>query len=176
MPYPERVETERLVLRRWRPRDRGAWLGVWADPSVWRSLRPDLGADSQYALERFEQHLDHWSEHGFGLWAVEERPSRAIGGWIGAAHPTFVPELGDEVEIGWTLRARYRGRGLATEGAAAALGAAFEHLDIPRAIALIERSNRASARVARRIGMRPADTVLHPEAGLELGVYEARAP
>ena len=176
MPFPERVVTDRLVLRRWQPRDRGAWLAIWADPSVWRSLRPDLGPDSVHALGRFDHHLSEWREHGFGLWAVEDRASRTIAGWMGLAHPDFVPELAGEVEVGWTLRAPYRGRGLATEGAAAARDAAFEHLDVPRLIALVERSNRPSVAVARRIGMHQAGTVRHTGAGLELEVYETRAP
>jgi RimJ/RimL family protein N-acetyltransferase len=174
--FPERVETERLVLRRWRERDRGAWLAIWSDPTVWRALRPDLGPDSPHALARFDHHLRHWSDHGFGLWALEDRASRTIGGWAGAAHPTFVPELAEEVEVGWTLRAPYRGRGLATEGAAAALAAAFEHLDVGRVVALVERSNRPSARVARRLGMRAGGTVHHPEAGVELELWAAAGP
>jgi RimJ/RimL family protein N-acetyltransferase len=150
---PERVETERLVLRRPRGSDRGAWLGIWGDPSVWRALRPDLGPDPRHALARFEHHLDHWGRYGFGLWLAEERATRTIAGWCGPAHPHFVPELADEVEIGWTFRRPFWGRGLASEAAGAAVAAAFEHLELERVIALVDTTNGRSRRVAERLGM-----------------------
>lgn len=172
MSLPERVETERLALRRPRGSDRGAWLGIWGDPSVWRALRPDLGPDPRHALARFEHHLDHWRRYGFGLWLAEERATRTIAGWCGPAHPDFVPELADEVEIGWTFRRPFWGRGLASEAAGAGVAAAFEHLELERVIALVDTTNGRSRRVAERLGMRRFATVDHPEARVPVAVYE----
>jgi RimJ/RimL family protein N-acetyltransferase len=171
MSFPERVETERLVLRRPRGSDRGAWLGIWGDPSVWRALRPELGPDPRHALARFEHHRDHWREHGFGLWLAEDRATRTIAGWCGPAHPLFVPQLADDVEIAWTLRRPFWGRGLAAEGAAAAVDAAFAHLELERVIALVDATNGRSQRLAARLGMRQVGTVEHPEARVPVGVY-----
>jgi RimJ/RimL family protein N-acetyltransferase len=172
MPFPDLVETDRLVLRRPGERDRGAWLGIWGDPAVWAALRPGLGPDPRHALARFEHHLDHWRSHGFGLWLAEERATRTIAGWCGPAHPLFVPELADEVEIGWTFRRPFWGRGLAAEGATAAIGAAFEHLPLDRVIALVDTNNHRSQRLAVRLGMRQFTTVEHPEARVPVEVYE----
>jgi RimJ/RimL family protein N-acetyltransferase len=169
--FPERAETDRLVLRRPRPDDREAWLGIWADPAVWRALRPDLGPDREHALGRFEHHLDHWERHGFGLWLAEESVAGEIAGWCGPAHPLFVPQLADEVEVGWTLRRPFWGRGLAFEAATTAVSTAFSHLDVERLIALIDATNERSRRVAARLGMRQVETVQHPEALVEVGVY-----
>ena len=175
MPYPERVETERLVLRRWEPGDRAAFEAIWADPDVWAALRPGERFDPAVGPERFEHHLAHWREHGFGLWAAEERATGAVAGWVGASHPTFVPELAGEVEIGWSLRRPSWGRGLATEGAAAAARAALAHLAPERIIALIAPANSRSAAVAERIGMRRAGRARHGHFGLELSVYALSA-
>jgi RimJ/RimL family protein N-acetyltransferase len=169
--YPERVETDRLVLRRPGDRDRGAWLGIWTDPAVWAALMPGRGADPAFALARFEHHLDHWGRHGFGLWLAEERATRTIAGWCGAAHPDFVPELAHEVEIGWTLRRPFWGRGLASEAAAAAVQTAFEHLTLERVIALVAPGNRRSLDVARRLGMEHDRDAVHTPSGDLLGVY-----
>ena len=175
MDFPDRVTTDRLVLRRPRGSDRGAWLGIWGDPSVWRALRPGLGPDPRFALARFEHHLAHWERHGFGLWLAEERATRTIAGWTGPAHPLFVPELAGEVEIGWTYRRPYWGHGLAFEAASAAVEAAFAHLPVERVIALVDATNVRSQRVASRLGMRPFKTVQHPEARVPVSVYELRA-
>jgi RimJ/RimL family protein N-acetyltransferase len=171
LAFPERVETERLVLRRWTGGDREAWAAIWTDPAVWSALRPGLPIDRDFALERFEHHAAHWNEHGFGLWAAEDRASGQVAGWSGASHPTFVPELASEVEIGWSLRRPFWGRGLASEGAAAGIAAAFGHLDVPRVISLIARDNERSERVAAGLGLRHVSDVGESAAYGDLRVF-----
>jgi RimJ/RimL family protein N-acetyltransferase len=83
-----------------------------------------------------------------------------------------VPELAAEVEIGWSLRRPFWGRGLATEAAAAAVEAAFAHLAPRRVVSLIAPANRRSIAVAERLGMREDGRVRHGERGFELCVYE----
>jgi RimJ/RimL family protein N-acetyltransferase len=94
-----------------------------------------------------------------------------VAGWIGAAHPTFVPELAEEIEIGWALRRPFWGRGLASEGAAAAVPTAFAHLSPARVISLIDARNERSIAVARRLGMGHVRDVLHPATRAGLRVY-----
>jgi RimJ/RimL family protein N-acetyltransferase len=142
---------------------------------VWSALRPGDAPDSAAtAAASFERQLDHWDRHGFGLWAAIPRDGDEIAGWIGAWHPELVPELAFEIEIVWTLRRRFWGRGLATEGALAAVEAASTHLDPPRLISLIHPSNHNSLGVAGRLGMRAAGSVVHPALDEELWVYERR--
>jgi RimJ/RimL family protein N-acetyltransferase len=171
MAYPERVETDRLVLRRFEHADRGAFSAIWTDPAVRAALDPTGAFDPANAPERLAHHLGHWREHGFGLWAIEDRAGGEPLGWAGATHPTFVPDLAQEVEIGWTLRRAFWGRGLATEAADAAVDAAFTHLELERVVSLIAPDNRRSIAVAERLGMREDGRVQHAERGFELCVY-----
>ena len=137
------------------------------------ALRPGKSGDpDEAARASFDSLLRHWREHGFGLWAATERGSAEIAGWIGAWHPGFIPQLAEEIELGWTLRSEFWGRGLATEGAQAALEAVSVHLAPPRVISLIDPRNHSSIAVARRLGMRDSSGVVHPDLGLELRVYE----
>jgi len=147
--------------------------GIWADPEVWTALRPGASFDSDFIEERFDHHLRHWDEHGFGLLAVEERATSAIVGWVGPWHPVFAPELAEEVELGWTIRPSSWGRGLASEAGGAALDATFAHLPVPEVISLIHPSNDRSAAVARRLGMRHLRDTRHPGLGVPLRVYVA---
>ena len=171
MRYPEAVETERLALRRWTLEDGAAMDAIWRERDIWSALRPGIRFDPDAGPQMLNRHVAHWRRHGFGLWAVSERPSSEIIGWIGASHPAFIPELADRIEIGWTLRPPTWGRGIATEGGAAAIDAAFEHLDTDEVISLIHRANERSIGVAERLGMRHARDVLHPELGEDLRVY-----
>jgi RimJ/RimL family protein N-acetyltransferase len=171
MAYPERVETERLVLRRWTSGDGAAMAAIWRERDVWRAIRPDIPFDPDQWRSMLERQLEHWERHGFGLWATEHRESGEVIGWTGPSHPAFVPELADEIEIGWTIRPQFWGRGIATEGGAAAIDTAFEHLGIDELISLIHHANERSVAVATRLGMRHARDVLHPELGEDLRVY-----
>jgi RimJ/RimL family protein N-acetyltransferase len=58
------------------------------------------------------------------------------------------------LEVGWTLRRDFWGRGYATEAAQVALDYAFDRLGQTRVISLIQPDNRASIAVALRLGMR----------------------
>jgi RimJ/RimL family protein N-acetyltransferase len=171
MAYPEQVETERLMLRRWLPSDAPDMEAIWREPEVWRSLQPDQPFNPRQWRSMLERHQRHWDVHGFGLWAVTTGEQPRPVGWIGASHPTFVPELAEEVEIGWTLKPATWGRGLATEGARAAVEAAFRTLPVERVISLIHPRNERSMAVANRLGMSRAGEVTPPDLGQPLIVY-----
>lgn len=90
----------------------------------------------------------HWSLRGYGMWAVEERPSGKFIGRVGLHFPEGWPDR----EVGWALSRAYWGRGYALEAAGAALRVAFEMLDWPRAVSLIAPPNQRSIRLAERLG------------------------
>jgi RimJ/RimL family protein N-acetyltransferase len=171
MPYPERVETERLILRRWFAADAPAMEAIWREPHVWEALQPHRPFDPHQWRGMLERHVRHWDTHGFGLWAATTHEDPQPVGWIGASHPTFVPELAGEVEIGWTLRPAFWRRGLATEGATAAIDAAFDTLPNKRVISLIHPENARSIAVANRLGMSRAGEATPPDLGEPLMVY-----
>jgi len=80
----DELETPRLLLRRWRAGDLEALAGWHVDPELMRHMpklaftREEMEAD----IERYER---HWAEHGFGLWAAEDKE----GGTL-IASPTTV--------------------------------------------------------------------------------------
>ena len=80
------------------------------------------------------------------------------------------------MEIGWTLRREYRGRGLATEAARRAVAAAFEQLGPDRVISLIAPTQRTAPPWSRgRLGMRRAGATI-TDHGVTLDVYELARP
>ena len=145
---------------------------IWSE--VWRPLGFRAAPGEDFVRERLAHHVEHWREHGFGLWALEERGSDLVAGWAGPSHPDQVPELADEIEIGWTLRREFQGRGLATGAARIAVATAFAQLPPRRVISLIHPMNGPSIAVALRLGMRREREVLHPRLGERLDVYALR--
>jgi RimJ/RimL family protein N-acetyltransferase len=172
MAYPERIETNRLTLRRMTGDDADAYAAIWTDPTVWIALRSSEDDDPREAAAKsLAKQLRHWDEHSFGLWVVAPTGEPEPIGWIGAWYPDFVPDVRGEIEIGWTLRESHRGQGYATEGAREAIAAAFEHFEPERVISLIAPTNEPSAAVAARLGMHQA-TEATTDLGLILRVFE----
>jgi RimJ/RimL family protein N-acetyltransferase len=173
-PYPHRVRTARLVLRRWEEAESQAYAAIWCDPQVAGAVHPGRTLDRDYALRVFASRHANWSLHGFGDWAVQDRASGELVGTVGIGRTGYVPGFEGATDLGWLLRPAYWGRGLASEAARAAMDAAFAHLALDELIAIIDPGNARSAGVARRLGMQPGPEVRfrHPHHGVRsVSVY-----
>lgn len=155
------IATERLILQPVGRESVGLLEPVFAKVEVWRY--PFGRAFTRAETEVFvASQVEHWETLGFGLWVVSEHASNESVGYVGLAVPTFLPELLPAVEVGWRLDPRVWGRGYAAEAATAALAGAFEVLRLAEVISLPQTDNPRSVRVAERIGMRHAGTVMAP--------------
>jgi RimJ/RimL family protein N-acetyltransferase len=168
--------TKRLVLRPWDRADAEPFAALNADPEVRRYVgegRPLTRAESDAELERIRE---HWDRHGFGLWCAAARgaPERCMG-FVGLAVPSFLPTVLPAVEVGWRLARPVWGRGLATEGATAALAEAFGPLALDQVIAIVEPANARSLRVAAKLGMRRERDRVHPVTRRRLRVLAISA-
>ena len=79
---------------------------------------PLARAESDLMLRKM---IEHWDDHGFGLWIAELRETGELLGFVGLAHPGSLPAMAAEVEVGWRLARAHWGQGLATEGGAEAV-------------------------------------------------------
>jgi RimJ/RimL family protein N-acetyltransferase len=127
-------------------------------------------AETEAQLERFHR---HWLEHGFGIWAVEERATGRLVGRIGLSYHRLWPT---EPEVGWKLDPEVWGRGYATEGGRASVRHAFEALGTPRVVSIVHPENTASIAVMRRLGLEHDGDLWWPEGELELLRYALRRP
>jgi RimJ/RimL family protein N-acetyltransferase len=168
------LETERLLLRRWRPgADAEAFAALNAEPAVMRFIppfRPMTRAESDALLQRITA---HWDEHGYGLWAVEPRDDGGTCiGFTGLAVPAFLPAVLPTVEVGWRLHPAWWGRGLATEAARASVRYGAHALGLASVVSIIDPLNVASLKVAAKLGMRPGRDRVHPATRRRLKVLE----
>lgn len=161
-----RLETERLILRPFEPRDRVPCAEMNADAHIMRYFpAPYTPEDTDAMLKRMGDGL---ATNGFGFLAAEMRETSDFVGIIGLSR--FNDELRNaipgkpEVEVGWRLCQEYWGQGLAPEGALACLAFAWETVDVPEVVAITTWNNRPSQRVMEKIGMRrdPARDFAHP--------------
>ncbi|MGI8557567.1 MAG: GNAT family N-acetyltransferase [Solirubrobacteraceae bacterium] len=167
------LTTQRLLLRQWREQDAEPMAQINRDPQVTRLLNRPTDARAVAAFHQAT--LDHWSEHGYGLWAVESRESElgsGVIGFVGAALPTFIHELAARPELGWRLASDCWGRGLATEAARAAraepLGPAA---GLDELISIIHPDNVRSQSVARKLSMQVEREVHNPVINRQVQVW-----
>ena len=156
------IETERLLLRRWKEEDREPFYRVNSDPRVMEFMPECLTrAESGQLFERINE---HFRKHGFGLFAAELRKEQLFIGFIGLAVPSFKAHFTPCVEIGWRLAADHWGRGLATEGAEAVAEHVFTELALEELVSFTVAANSRSRRVMEKIGMthNAADDFDHP--------------
>lgn len=143
------VETARLLLRPFASTDLEDYTQhIFADAEVMRYLPKRDLAPRERAERTLTVFAEHWSQHGFGAWAVTDKTT---GNFIGHCGLGPVPEAG-EVEVLYSLGRAYWGQGLATEAARASVRFGFETVNLARLIALAVPANIASRRVMEHLG------------------------
>jgi RimJ/RimL family protein N-acetyltransferase len=91
---------------------------------------------------------------GYGYWAATEKSTGRYIGDIGFADfkREIDPSVKDVPEIGWVLASWAHGVGYATEAAQAAIAWLERTLGPQRTVCIINGDNRASIRVAEKLG------------------------
>ena len=160
------LETERLVLRSWRPEDLGPFATICADPQVMATLGPVMDRAQTAAL--IDRVTAMEAAHGHTFWALERREDAALIGWCGVIRGTDGP-VEDKAEIGWRLARECWGHGYATEAARATLGWLFAHLADDAGWAITHTGNTRSRAVMERLGMRyrPELDFAHPRVAAD---------
>lgn len=157
-----RLETERLILRRFTPDDAEEMYNNWAcDGEVTKYLtwQPHKSADATQAL------LSEWSARykndNYYNWGIEIKET---GELIGNISVVSMKEYISEAELGWCMGRRWWGQGIMPEAAREVLRYLFSEVGINRIIAGHDVSNLKSGRVMQKIGMMREGTLR--QAGL----------
>ncbi|MHB8634904.1 MAG: GNAT family N-acetyltransferase [Fimbriimonadaceae bacterium] len=152
MPPRIHLQTERLTLREFVEADLPHVLALDSDPEVMRYISNGQPPHAE-AVRRFLGNclVGYALNPGFGFWAAIEEPDDFIG-WF---HFRPDREFPDEVEVGYRLKRRAWGRGLATEGACALVRNGFEAQCVNSVTGRTMRANLASIRVLEKAGLTP---------------------
>lgn len=140
--------TSRLRFREMTPSDLDVMARLLGDPAVMEFYpRPKTRPE---ALAWIEWNQRNYRELGHGLWIVENHD----GVFVGDCGLTWQRVNGQpRLEVGYHVVPEFQGRGLATEAAQACRNFAQDVLGAHELVAIIHPENRASRRVAEKIGM-----------------------
>jgi [ribosomal protein S5]-alanine N-acetyltransferase len=143
------LESDRLALRRFTPRDYDWLVALYSDPDV---MRYGGGVESPGQVKTImrDRILDFYDAHpGLGVWQTVER---ATGKPIGF-HVLNNVQGDTIIQVGYFLVKAAWGQGYATEMARELLRYGFVDLALPRIAGMTERGNVASQRVLTKIGL-----------------------
>jgi RimJ/RimL family protein N-acetyltransferase len=161
------LETDRLVLRRWREQDAPRLYDIQSRRDVVQWLsddfdNPELIKDVDDARGRIGRYEKVFAEPPQGIWAIVPRDGDDVP--AGAILLKTLPHAEHgEIEIGWWLHPDSHGNGYATEGATAVLDHAFTG-GLGEVWAVMYPANMPSRAVMTRLGM------------TDLGVHERWYP
>lgn len=160
-------QSARLTFREMTPDDLDDMAALLGDPEVM----------TYYPRPKTRDEAAHWIEwnrglyrtRGYGLWLL----TTSDGSFVGDCGLTPQPVDGvTELEVGYHVVPALQGRGYATEAAAASRDFACAVLGARRLIAIIHPDNRASRRVAEKIGLR-AEKRATVHGGRDAVIYAA---
>lgn len=157
------IETERLILRGWRPSDVPEHNRMCTDPVFMRTLGPPISmAESQGAMDRQNRHL---AEYGSCFYAVERKADGRFIGYCGIKPGPDDTPIAAQPEIGWGIAPDCWRRGYAREAAAASLEWAWANTDWQLVAAITTPANVPSWKLMERLGMArdPAEDFDHPK-------------
>jgi RimJ/RimL family protein N-acetyltransferase len=168
-PAPYRIETERLVVRCYEPRD-APLLKDAIDSSLehlqpwmpWALDEPQTLEQKVELVELFGSGFDAGENFTYGIFTTDE--AELLGGT--GLHPRVGP---GGLEIGYWVRASATRQGIVTESTAALTRAGFEVCEADRIEIRIEPRNEASFGVPRKLGFVEEATLRRRLPGREGG-------
>ena len=161
------LETKRLILRDWREEDVDEIIALKGDSQVMEHFP---GTDSEAKVrEYFVKIRNNSAKHGYWFRPVILRETDEFLGFCGIAESGFETPFDPITEIGWSLNARFWGKGFATEAAQAWLDHAFGTLGKSEIVSFTTTDNLPSQSVMKNLAMRrdPAKDFDHPRVSVK---------
>ena len=152
-----KIETERLILRRFTVDDATAMYENWAkDPEVTKFLtwQPHENVDATRAL--LEDWIKHYEEGDTFNWAIQLKENGKV---IGNISVVGLKEAAEAADIGYCMSRACWGRGIMPEALKAVMDYLFDKAGLNRVAACHDSNNPKSGRVMEKAGMKLEGTL-----------------
>lgn len=144
--------TERLIIRELTIDDIKTMYHIYQSPEV-RQFVDDIDDYLNVEIEKHKAYIKNvYSFYGYGYWGVFSKTTGELIGRCGIQNNEIDGKT--EIELGYLLDINYWGFGYAIECTQSVVDYAFNELGIPRIVAVIDKINYRSRRVADKIGMK----------------------
>lgn len=147
----QRIESDRLILRRFEPGDAESIYGNWANDD---KVTVHLTWPTHKTVETSEKVLGFWLDSYNDIstynWGIELKTSGELIGSIGVVN---IDETNESCEMGYCIGRKYWGQGITSEALRFLIDFLFENVEPERIFALHHSDNPASGEVMRKAGM-----------------------
>lgn len=152
------VETERFILREIGNDDAQDLFELDSDPEVHKYL----GNKPITSLKEAESIVNYiraqYEENGIGRWAIIDKLSNEFIGWSGLKYEKALRKDFNYYDLGYRLKKKHWGKGIATETAIASIKYGFEKLNLTEICAAAHIDNNASNKILQKLGLKFMET------------------
>lgn len=160
----QRLETERLILRRFTPDDAEAMFTGWCnDPEVSKFLTWPPHGNVEVTRSILNGWIEQYDDGAYFNWAIELKDS---GRLVGSISVVKVREDIDSADIGYCMSREFWGRGIMPEALRAVMDYLFDEVGMNRVAASHDVNNPKSGRVMEKAGMKLEGTLR--QAGINM--------
>lgn len=146
-----RLETERLILRRYTLEDVNDYFDFASDVEVTKFLRWGPHPNKEYTLEYFKDVIEEYSTGKDSPWGLEHKTGKKL---IGSIHIMQLDTYHKKAQIGFVINREYWHRGYITEALNKVFEYCFSTLQLNRIEALCIAENHVAIRVVEKVGMK----------------------
>lgn len=151
---PEILLTPRLKLLQWKASFAIPYAELCSDPEVMAYIAEGLPYSPERAYTSQQKISDHWDRVGYGMYAIFEQEGDELIGIAGLATADYLVNTPPMPEIGWRLKKRLWGQGMASEATRAILDTLRQNQSIPELYSVIHIDNDRSQTLAARLGFK----------------------
>ena len=148
----DRIESKRLILRRFRDTDLAPFVAYRNDPEVARYQSWDSFDERE--ARAFIREVGSAQPGVPGDWFQFAIESKEVGSLVGDCALQVDGQEPYRAELGFTLAREHQGKGFASEAVSRLLDYAFGDLGLHRVVAIADCRNEPSWRLLERVGLR----------------------
>jgi len=152
------IETERLILRDLEESDAKGIFALDSDPAVHEYLGKKPIKTLKEAEEIIAIVRKQYLTNGIGRWAIIDKNTKDFIGWTGLKYEQNLRKNFSYYDLGYRLRKKYWGKGIASETAFVSLKYGFLTLKLNEICAAVHINNLASNSILQKIGLKFIET------------------
>ncbi len=158
------IETNRLLLREIEEYDFQGIFELDSDPAVHRYLGQQPIKSIQEAKAIVQYIRNQYKENGIGRWAIIDKKTNEFIGWSGLKYETAVRQDMPYYDLGYRLKKKFWGKGIATETALVSLKYGFQTMGLKEIYAGAHVENIGSNKVLQKVGLQFIETFEYDSA------------
>ncbi len=152
------IETERLILRDIEAYDTKGIFELDSDPEVHQYIGKKPIKTIREAEEVIDYIRNQYVKNGIGRWAIIDKKTEDFIGWTGLKYEEGLRKNIGYYDLGYRLRKKYWGKGIATETAIESLTYGFATLGLEEICAAADVNNLGSNKVLKKVGLQYVET------------------